>query len=34
MLQHLQRIIIDHQITAYLDQHRACPDCGKHRQLK
>jgi hypothetical protein len=34
MLQHLQRIIIDHQVAAYLDQHRACPDCGKHRQLK
>ena len=34
LLQHLQRIIVDHQIAAYLDQQRACPDCGKHRHLK
>ncbi len=34
ILQCVQRIIIDHQVGAYLDQQRACPDCGKHRQLK
>ena len=34
ILQCLQRTIIDHQVGTYLDQQRACPDCGKHRQLK
>ncbi len=34
LLQQLQQIMIDHQVAAYLDQQRACPSCGKHRQLK
>lgn len=34
LLQHVQRIIVDHQVGAYLGQQRACPDCGTHRHLK
>ena len=34
VLQHLQRTLIEHQVDAYLDQHRVCPACGKNRQLK
>ncbi len=34
LLQQLQQTIVDQQIAAYLDQQRACPHCGKQRQLK
>ncbi len=34
VLQRLQHLIIDQQVAAYLDQQRACPHCGQHRQLK
>lgn len=34
LLQQLQQIIIDQQVTAYLDHQRPCPTCGKDRQLK
>ncbi len=34
LLQRLQQTIIDQQVAAYLDHQRACPHCGKHRQLK
>jgi hypothetical protein len=34
LLQQLQRFIIEHQVAAYLDEQRACPECGKKRQLK
>ncbi len=30
----LQRTIVNQQVTTYLDAQRACPHCGKHRQLK
>jgi hypothetical protein len=34
VLHALQRRIIDHEVTAYLDQQCACLHCGKQRQLK
>jgi hypothetical protein len=34
LLQQLQQTIIDQQVAAYLDEQRACPECGKHRHLK
>ncbi len=34
VLRQLQQAIIDQQVGAYLDQQRACPDCGKPRHLK
>ncbi len=34
VLQTLQRAIIERQVTTYLAQRRACPHCGKQRQLK
>ncbi len=34
ILQQLQQTIVDKQVAGYLDQQRACPDCGKPRQLK
>jgi len=34
VLPDLQRTIVDHQVAAYLDAQRACPHCGKHRQIK
>ncbi len=34
VLHDLQRTIVDHQVAAYLDAQRACPNCGKHRQIK
>ncbi len=34
LLQQLQQTIVDAQVAAYLDQQRACPACGKDRQLK
>jgi hypothetical protein len=34
LLQGLQRMMIDQQMNAYLDEQRACPDCGKQRQIK
>jgi hypothetical protein len=34
LLQQLQQTIIDQQVAAYRDRQRACPACGKQRQLK
>ncbi len=34
VLSDLQRAIVDTQVAAYLDAQRACPHCGKHRQIK
>jgi len=34
VLHDLQRMIVDHQVAGYLDAQRACPTCGKHRQIK
>lgn len=34
LLEQLQRIMVDQQVAAYLAQQRACPTCGKNRQLK
>jgi len=34
VLHHLQQSLVDPQVAAYLDPQRACPDCGKQRQLK
>jgi hypothetical protein len=34
VLQELQRLLIGQQVDAYLDEQRACPDCGKQRQIK
>jgi len=34
LLEQLQQTIVDQQIAAYLNHQRACPHCGKHRQLK
>jgi hypothetical protein len=34
LLQTLQHAIIAQQVAAYLDHARACPQCGKQRQLK
>jgi hypothetical protein len=34
LLQVLQQAVVEQQVDAYLDQERACPDCGKKRHLK
>jgi len=34
VLRELQRTIIERQVSAYLDQQRACPHCGKTRRIK
>jgi hypothetical protein len=34
VLQALQRILIGQQVNTYLDEQRACPACGKQRQIK
>ncbi len=34
LLQALQRMMIEQQAEAYLDAQRACPACGKQRQIK
>jgi len=34
VLHALQRTIVDRQVTAFLDEQRPCPHCGKHRHLK
>ena len=34
VLHALQRTIVDQQVIAFLDEQRACPDCGKQRHLK
>jgi len=34
LLHAVQGAIVAWQVTAYLDDQRACPDCGKRRQLK
>ncbi len=34
LLQQLQQIMVEQQVTAYLEQQQACPDCGKDRQVK
>ena len=34
LLHKLQCTIIERQVAAYLNQRRACPHCGKQRQLK
>jgi len=34
VLQELQRMMIGQQVEAYLDEQRACPDCGKQRHIK
>jgi len=34
LLQELQRMMVEQQVNAYLDEQRACPACGKQRQIK
>jgi RNA polymerase sigma factor (sigma-70 family) len=34
VLHNLQQTIIEHQVTAYLEQERPCPQCQKQRQRK
>ncbi len=34
VLHKLQQTIVGHQVTAYLDQERRCPQCQKQRQMK
>ena len=34
LLQELQRMMIEQQVNAYLDEQRACRACGKQRQIK
>ena len=34
VLHKLQKTIVGHQVTAYLDQERPCPQCQKQRQIK
>ncbi len=34
VLHKLQKTIVEHQVTAYLDQERPCPQCQKQRQIK
>ena len=34
LLQALQRMMVEQQVNAYLDEQRACPVCGKQRQIK
>lgn len=34
VLQELQRMMVEQQVNAYLDEQRACPACGKQRQIK
>jgi len=34
VLHALQRSIVGHQVVGYLDDQRACPECGKQRQIK
>lgn len=34
VLHALQQTIVDQQVIAFLDEQRACPDCGKQRHLK
>jgi hypothetical protein len=34
ILQALQEVVVEWQMRAYLQQHRACPHCGKGRQSK
>jgi hypothetical protein len=34
VLHNLQETIVKHQVTAYLEQERPCPQCQKQRQMK
>jgi hypothetical protein len=34
VLNNLQQAIVEHQVTAYLDQERPCPQCQKQRRIK
>src|SRR5215216_1432924 len=34
LLQELQGVMIDQQVSAYLAEQRACPECGTQRRLK